>query len=78
MSSPDTSKLFRKNSDGSWTSIIAIRLTGPLVQVRIEPGMTFVPGELFIGVDVAMTLDAGHDNTVNIFEEAGESLVRVV
>jgi len=56
--SEDQCKSFRKNSDGSWTCVSKIRIAGPLARSFISPGITFRPGQLFLGIDVVATLEA--------------------
>jgi hypothetical protein len=74
MSLKDVTDLFRKNSDGTWTCIMPAIIYGPIVRVRIEPGITFVQGRQFVGVDVAGILDSPStmdDDIVKTIEKAG-------
>ncbi len=48
---------FRKNADGSWTSIGSVTINGPNGSIQIGPGMTFQRGVLFMGLDLAAWLD---------------------
>jgi len=48
---------FRKNPDGSWTSIRAVPLKVGNRTIVISQGMTFKRGEPFLAVDVAEWLD---------------------
>jgi len=49
---------FRKNPDGSWTSIDAVFIEGPNGKINVGPGMTFRQGALFLGLDLAAWLDS--------------------
>jgi len=44
---------FEKNPDGSWTSIKAVKINVPGVDMEIEEGMTFKRGEKFQDIDIA-------------------------
>lgn len=48
---------FKKNDDGTWTSLQTTFVNSPVGEVRIKPGMTFKPGRTFIGVDVVALLE---------------------
>ena len=48
---------FRRNPNGSWTSVAAVTIQGPAGQVQIGPGMTFTRGVIFMGLDLAAWLD---------------------
>lgn len=48
---------FRRNPDGSWTSIKAVTIKGPAGEIQIGPGMTFTKGVQFMGVNLAEWLD---------------------
>lgn len=48
---------FRKNPDGSWTSLQTTIIRAPIGEIRISPGMTFRKGAKLVGVDVVAMLD---------------------
>ncbi|MBW1998253.1 MAG: hypothetical protein JRJ29_09855 [Deltaproteobacteria bacterium] len=48
---------FRKNPDGSWTSVQTTIIRAPIGEIRISPGMTFRKGAKLVGVDVAALLE---------------------
>jgi len=48
---------FRKNRDGSWTSVQTTIIRAPIGEIRISPGMTFRRGGKLVGVEVAAVLD---------------------
>ena len=48
---------FKKNPDGSWTSIKATPLKVKNRTIAISEGITFIKGEPFMLVDVAEYLD---------------------
>ncbi len=50
-------RAFQKNSDGTWTSIVPVRIAGPVGDVQVPPVMTFFPGEDVLGFDVAAWLE---------------------
>jgi hypothetical protein len=52
-----TSQAFRKNPDGSWTSVQITDIDTPVGAIRIGPGMTFRKGRTICGIDVATLLD---------------------
>jgi len=68
-----TTKPFLKNSDGSSTCISATILRGQLVRVKIEPGMTFFPDSLFIGLDIAKMLNADTNVKISTTTKFGSS-----
>ena len=52
-----TCQAFRKNSDGSWTSVQVTDIYAPIGAIRIGPGMMFRRGGTFYGIDVVALLD---------------------
>ena len=50
-------KVFRRESDGSWTSVANVELEGPTGRMQIPGGMRFRPGRPFMNVDMARWLD---------------------
>ncbi len=48
---------FKKNPDGSWSSVQPADIQTPVGAIRIPPGMTFVKNRPLWGVDVAAYLD---------------------
>ena len=50
-------KVFRRESDGSWTSVDYVELEGPSGRMQIPGGTRFRPGRLFMNVDMARWLD---------------------
>jgi hypothetical protein len=67
-------KGFQRNPDGSWTCIAPVTFDGPYGRrIQVTIGSTFVPGTVFMGVDVAKWLsDQDRRTTVRI--EAGASM----
>ena len=57
MTTQDICSAFRRNPDGSWTSIGSVSIKGPSGQVQVGTGMTFNRGVLFLGLDIAAWLD---------------------
>jgi hypothetical protein len=49
---------FRRNPDGSWTSIYQTRLDTPLVTIQLNAGTRFQPGDYFMGIDLVARLEA--------------------
>ncbi len=50
---------FKKNPDGSWSSIKPVTISGPTGgSIKIGSGITFRKGVQFMGVDLAALLDA--------------------
>ena len=52
-----TCQAYRKNSDGSWTSVQVSDINRPDGIIRIPPDMTFKKGTTLCGVDVVALLD---------------------
>jgi len=48
---------FRKNPDGTWTSVHQTLVHTPLVSVLVNAGTIFRPGEFFMGVDMVTRLE---------------------
>ena len=53
---------FKKNPDGSWSSVQQADIRTARGDIRIPPGMTFIKNRPIWGVDVAAYLD---ENCVN-------------
>ncbi len=53
---------FKKNSDGSWTSVHATDIQAPVGAIRIPPGMTFNAGKTLIGIDLVEVLERNVTN----------------
>jgi hypothetical protein len=50
-------RAFWRNEDGSWICIDPVTLDHPSGRIQLSPGTTLLPGEIFMGVDVAAWLD---------------------
>ena len=49
---------FQRNANGSWTSLKPFNISGPSGgQISAGAGVTFTPGTLFNGVDLAAWLE---------------------
>ena len=48
---------FQRDPTGSWTCATPIKVDGPNGPLFITPGQSFVPGALFLGIDLAKELD---------------------
>jgi hypothetical protein len=48
---------FQREPTGSWTCIRPIRVDGPSGPLFMNPGHSFSPGVLFLGIDLAKELD---------------------
>jgi len=48
---------FRRNANGSWTSLRSTTISGPNGYVTIPAGMTFSRGVQFMGLELATLLD---------------------
>jgi hypothetical protein len=44
---------FKQNADGSWTCVAPITIHHPKGRLQLAPGTTVVPGEAFMGVQLA-------------------------
>ena len=52
-----STEAFKKNSDGSWTSINITDIYAPIGAIRIPPGMKFKAGKTFNGVNLTEVLE---------------------
>jgi len=48
---------FQKNDDGSYSVTKPVVIKGPNGEINLNPGMTFRRGVMFMGIDIAKTLD---------------------
>ena len=48
---------FRKNQDGSWTTVKPISIKTGQAQAQLSAGQTFNKGAWFAGINLAMLLD---------------------
>jgi hypothetical protein len=53
-----TNEAYKKNKDGSWVSVQVNDINTPYGIIRIPPGMTFIKGRKFSGIDFAELLDS--------------------
>ena len=53
----DLCSAFRKNPDGSWTSVRSVAINSPTGNIQIGTGVTFTRGVLWSGIDLAAYLD---------------------
>ena len=53
---------FKKNPDGSWSSVQPADIRTAAGDIRIPPGMIFVKNKPVFGVDVAAVLDESCSN----------------
>jgi hypothetical protein len=53
----DVRRAFWRNEDGSWICIDPVTIDHPKGRMQVAPGMTFRPGMLYMGVDLASWLD---------------------
>lgn len=57
MEEEDVRNAFWRNEDGSWICIDPVTLDHPNGRVQVAPGATFLPGSLYMGIDLAVWLD---------------------
>jgi len=48
---------FQRQPNGAWACTKPIRVNGPSGPVMIDEGRNFIPGALFMGLDLAKELD---------------------
>jgi hypothetical protein len=53
----ELTKAFWRNEDGSWICIDPVTIDHPNGRIQLAPGTILLPGEVFMGVDVAAWLD---------------------
>ena len=53
---------FRRDEDGTWTCVSDVTVDHPRGRIQVSAGRKFVPGTLFMGVDLATWLDAEMKN----------------
>jgi hypothetical protein len=56
---------FQRNPDGSWTCLRAVALDGPNGPIEVTEGRILVPGERYMGADLAAWLDERLRNVIN-------------
>jgi hypothetical protein len=49
--------LFRRKSDGSWTCIAPATIEHARGRIEVTPDSRFMPGTVFMGIDLAAYLD---------------------
>jgi len=49
--------LFRRKNDGSWTCLSPATIEHPKGRIQVTPDSRFMPGTVFMGVDLAAYLD---------------------
>ncbi len=49
--------LFRRKRDGSWTCLAPATIEHPKGQIVVTPDSRFMPGTVFMGVDLAAYLE---------------------
>jgi hypothetical protein len=57
MTPSEMAATFRRNSNGSWTTLRPVRVSGPNGYVQLPANATFGPGVRFMGIDVAAWLN---------------------
>jgi hypothetical protein len=50
-------RAFRRNADGSWTCVEAIRIDHPKGRIEVTPGTRLARNTKFMGVDLAVWLE---------------------
>lgn len=50
-------KNFRREPEGAWVCIAPAELTLPAGRIQVTEGSRFVPGTIFMGVDIVKCLD---------------------
>jgi len=53
---------FRRDADGTWTCVSPVTVDHPRGRIQIAAGQKFIPGTLFMDVDLATWLDAEMKN----------------
>lgn len=48
---------FKKNPDGTWSTVETVTISTPNGQVTLAPGQTFRKGVLFMNVDLVALLE---------------------
>jgi hypothetical protein len=57
MNAEELRKAFRRNPDGSWTCVRAIRIEHPVGRIEVVEGTRLVRNTRFMGVDLAAWLE---------------------
>jgi hypothetical protein len=57
MNTADLRRAFRRNTDGSWTCVQAIRIDHPRGRIEVTPGTRVARQTRFMGVDLAAWLE---------------------
>jgi hypothetical protein len=50
-------KHFRRREDGGWECMSSADLTAPNGRIQVTQGSIFMPGTIFMGIDLAKLLD---------------------
>lgn len=53
----DLRSAFWRSDDGSWICIDPVTIEHPQGRLQVAPGMTLIPGTLYMGIDLASWLD---------------------
>jgi hypothetical protein len=67
-------RLFRTNPDGSISPLTSVHLQNGSSSVTLNPGLSFRPGVLFMGVDIGSLM--GHDLAVE--QDGGTNVIKGV
>jgi hypothetical protein len=57
MSSREILMFFRRKGDGSWTCVAPATIQHPKGRITVTPDSRFMPGTVFLDVDLAAYLD---------------------
>lgn len=57
MNTDDLRRAFRRNTDGSWTCLQAIRIDHPRGRIEVTPGTRLPRNTRFMGADLAAWLE---------------------
>jgi len=58
-------KAFERNPNGSWTCIAPATFSGPNGRIQVAPGLIVLPGNIFMGIDLAGWLERYYQGQIS-------------
>jgi len=58
-------KAFDRNPNGSWMCIAPATYNGPNGRIQVAPGLIVMPGQFFMGIDLASWLERYYQSLIS-------------
>ena len=58
-------KAFDRNPNGSWMCIAPATYNGPNGRIQVAPGLIVMPGQFFMGIDLASWLERYYQGQIS-------------